>query len=931
MKTKHQAGGLQSRLMTVFFLSGLLPLLLTGWVAALWMGDRVNDASRARSTAILEIKKNSLNQYLTQRREEMDMVTHSSHLFYNQTLQTLESLRDIFGKMVQHRFQEWFHATESFADNKPLAENLVSIDWVFRQAGGTPTVLNTEKGERWRTLSDVARPGLENFRERYGFENVYLISVHGNVVLTAIPESVLGENLTKGSFKESGLATLWNLALKKSTYQPFSPLAYLNDSPAAFMGAPLFAEKDGKAVGVLAVRLSPKNSMAMNPQVGALDKSIQFYLVGPDKKRYSATRDTAKNATVSTPAEEKGEEDFLLNDAMESATTTHELSATPAVLAALEGSKDSGLVKSVDGLALFSSWAPFSLVPGLQGADGGSWAVVAEQPAANAFSLEETQGIPFYKKQMELSGYYDFFLINTEGEVFHSATRQADFGTNMIHGKYAESNLGKLVQQVFNNPVFAMTDFSPYAPSHNEPAAFMAQPLIRNGKVIMVVALQLPLEAVTATMHHKDGLDDDGDAYLVGPDKRMRSDSILDPQNHSVLASFVGSVAENGVDSEAVRSALMGKTGVIPGHNFLGVPVFMAYTPLVWGNGMTWALLVETHFVETVLPFHRIPWSLLLAAIVGLLFCIGLAWLTARHLRRGIFHCSEQLQQLYQGKLLASGGSALPLGSRKDELAVLSLEIAGVADRWRHILSKLSHSSNQTALSGKNLMLMVANSLNRVPKEARQVDEIMDEGVTQRYIKQAESLEQSLMMAERCALQGASAIGQTLGTTQAIAEKAADFVEIARQTNLLSMKAVIEVANEGKTGKKFATVITDIRKLAERGRIIADEIGEVSLGNVRNVEKAQTLLTTFVPEVQKTVELARSMAVAEDHLRKKIIHFQTVTRQHQKSLHEDSMAFNQWAPIAQELSDQLALLLEELAFFKLGREGIEEGADNGKD
>ena len=931
MKTKHQAGGLQSRLMTVLLLSGLLPLVLTGWVAALWVGDLINDASRARSTAILEIKKNRLDQYLTQRREEMDMVTHSSLLFYDQKLQMLESVRDILGEMVQHRFRTWFRATESFAGNTPLAESLVSIDWVFRQAGGTRSALKSAKGERWRTLSDKARPELESFRERYNFENVYLISVHGNVVLTAIPEPILGENLAKGSFKESGLATLWNLALKRSSYHPFSPLAYSNGSPAAFMGAPLFSEKDGKSVGVLAVRLSPKNSVAFNSQLGALDKSIQFYLVGPDKKRYSATRGTAQNFVDSLPLEEKRGEDFLLNDAMESATIHHEMAAMPAVLAALDGNKASGLVKSVDGVSMLSSWTPFSFFPGSQGEKGESWALVAEQPASVAFSLEETQGVPFYKKQMELSGYYDFFLINTEGDVFHSATRQADFGTNLIHGKYSGSNLAKLVQQVLSDPAFGMTDFSPYAPSNNEPAAFMAQPVIRDGKIIMVVALQLPLEAITATMHHKDGLDAGGDAYLVGPDKRMRSDSILDPQNHSVLASFVGGVAENGADSEAVQSALLGKSGVLKGHNFKGDPIFMAFTPLVWGNGMTWALLVETHFVEAVVPFHLLPWSLLLAAIGGLLVCIGLAWLTAQYLRRGIFHCSEQLQPLYHGKLEISGGSARRLGSRKDELAVLSQEIAVVADRWHHIIAKLNRSGNQTVLLGKNLMLMATNLQNRLPKRQRPVDESMDESTVQQPIKWAESLEQSLVIAERSASQGTSAIGQTLSATQAIAEKAVDFVEIARQTNLLSMKAAIEVANEGKSGKKFAAVITDIRKLAERGRIIADEIGEVSLGSVRTVEKTQTILTTFVPEVQKTVELARSMAVEEDRLRRKIKYFQTITRQYQKYLDEDSMEFNKWTPIAKDLSDQLALLLEELAFFQLGGKEMEEGVDNGKD
>ena len=51
-----------------------------------------------------------------------------------------------------------------------------------------------------------------------------------------------------------------------------------------------------------------------------------------------------------------------------------------------------------------------------------------------------------------------------------------------------------------------------------------------------------------------------GETYLLGPDKLMRSDSFLDSQGHSVAASFAGTVETNGVDTEAAKEALAGKT-----------------------------------------------------------------------------------------------------------------------------------------------------------------------------------------------------------------------------------------------------------------------------------------------------------------------------------------------------------------------------------
>ena len=50
-----------------------------------------------------------------------------------------------------------------------------------------------------------------------------------------------------------------------------------------------------------------------------------------------------------------------------------------------------------------------------------------------------------------------------------------------------------------------------------------------------------------------------GETYLVGADKRMRSDSFLDKGGHSVKASFAGSIEKNGVDTDAATDALAGK------------------------------------------------------------------------------------------------------------------------------------------------------------------------------------------------------------------------------------------------------------------------------------------------------------------------------------------------------------------------------------
>ncbi len=65
---------------------------------------------------------------------------------------------------------------------------------------------------------------------------------------------------------------------------------------------------------------------------------------------------------------------------------------------------------------------------------------------------------------------------------------------------------------------------------------------------------QLPMDAINQIMTERNGMGETGETYLVGPDKLMRSDSLLDPA-HTIKASFAN--PEKGrVDTEASREAL---------------------------------------------------------------------------------------------------------------------------------------------------------------------------------------------------------------------------------------------------------------------------------------------------------------------------------------------------------------------------------------
>ncbi len=137
------------------------------------------------------------------------------------------------------------------------------------------------------------------------------------------------------------------------------------------------------------------------------------------------------------------------------------------------------------------------------------------------------------------------------------------------------------------------------------PAAFAGAPIYNEkGDMIGVMAAQISFDEINNLMSERTGLGETGETYLVGPDKLLRSDTFRDPENHNVRSSFTGSVENNGVDTDAVRSALAGISEGDIGRNYRNDLVVSAFTPLVL-NGLNWVLIAEMDVQEALIPRTR--------------------------------------------------------------------------------------------------------------------------------------------------------------------------------------------------------------------------------------------------------------------------------------------------------------------------------------
>ena len=283
---------------------------------------------------------------------------------------------------------------------------------------------------------------------------------------------------------------------------------------------------------------------------------------------------------------------------------------------------------------------------GLRGLTDGRYA------APDAFRAAHDRYAPYLERFATGHGYYDLFLIDAPtGHVLFSVVKEPDFGA-------AVDATDSALRDAFDASVrlrrAALSDTRPYGPSGGVPAQFVAAPILRDGHLLGVVAVQISIDAIDRIMRERPGLGRSGDAYLVGPDRRLRSDSGRDPSGHTVAASLAGAPTARGVDTPAARAALAGRETVGPGVGFDGRRVLAAAAPVELG-GLRWAVVAEIDEAEIDAAIAGaldtgITVTLALSAVLLALLALGVSRVSGASIARVVSALGRLIDRVLDGR-----------------------------------------------------------------------------------------------------------------------------------------------------------------------------------------------------------------------------------------------------------------------------------------
>ena len=334
---------------------------------------------------------------------------------------------------------------------------------------------------------------------------------------------------------------------------------------------------------------------------------------------------------------------------------------------------------------------------------------------------------PYFQNLVEVSGYTDLFLISADGHAVFSIKEGEDLGSSYLTGPYKDSELARVFDDARTLLSTEISDFDFY-PATNEPAAFIGAPILKEGSVIGVVALQMNNEEVYHVVQDPSGGGQTGETVVAG--LKGSHAVVMTPLRHDPDAAFRRRIPMGGAEENLIQEAVQGLA--TEGHytDYRGKKVYAVtrYLP-----SLRWGMAIKMDDEEAFQRVHRERRALAIVAGGMLLLIFFACIVVARSISDPVTRLTASVRRISAGHM-----NEAVLVSGHDEIAELSVAFNKMIEDLRRLMAEAlerQRMEQELRLAREIQVALLPSSLPTLPGYEIHAGNVPSRGVSGDFCK----------------------------------------------------------------------------------------------------------------------------------------------------------------------------------------------------